>query len=221
MKPRATFVLIAINIAAYLWELSTGAPDSSRALYADGALCKLCVTEDHEYWRIVTSAFLHGGLSHIALNMFALLQIGGFLESLIGSRRMLAIYVVAMLGGGFAVVAFGGSTGLTIGASGAIFGLFGALIAIGLRMGSRGKALISQTAPIIVINLIFTFAIPFISKEAHIGGLISGFIAGFILAMGVRERQPVVTDTQTGETTEAEYIAPGDPNGPPHLTGVP
>jgi membrane associated rhomboid family serine protease len=127
---------------------------------------------------------------------------------LMGPWRMLAVYTIALLGGGYAVVYFAPND-VTVGASGAIFGLFGALMAIGLRMGQRGRALISQTLPILVINLVFTFAIPFISKAGHVGGLVSGFFAGLLLfAMKPAPPAPVVVDHATGETTEAELLPP-------------
>jgi len=80
----------------------------------------------------------------------------------------------------------------TLGASGAIFGLFGALVAVGLRLGRRGRALIGQVVPIVVLNLIFTFAVPGISAAAHVGGLITGFVVGFVLfMMPSRQRERV------------------------------
>ena len=78
----------------------------------------------------------------------------------------------------------------TIGASGAIFGLFGALIAIGIRMGTRGRRLIFETLPIIAINLIFTFSVPSISKAGHVGGLVIGLVAGLIVVLLPRRLQP-------------------------------
>ncbi len=161
-----------------------------------------------QWWRIVTGAFLHGGWLHVGLNMFALYQVGTFVEYVIGPARMLSIYLIAMLGSGLAVTLF--QPGVpTVGASGAIFGLFGALVAIGLRMGARGRALIGQTLPIIIINLIFGFSVPNISNAGHIGGLISGFFAGFVLFMMERAASgPVVVDASTGETAEAEYLPP-------------
>lgn len=214
MRNRATLALVALNVLAYLWETTTGGLASNQSLYEHGALCKLCVTQDGQWWRIYTSAFLHGGLAHIALNMFALVQIGTFVESFLGPWRMLAIYAVAMTGGGLGVVYFGAPLDVTVGASGAIFGLFGAVIAIGLRMGARGKSLISQMLPVVALNLAFTFAVPFISKEEHIGGLVSGFFAGLVFFFARQATQPVVVDRETGEAAQAEYLAPGEPNAP-------
>jgi membrane associated rhomboid family serine protease len=214
VRNRATLALVALNVLAYLWETTTGGLASNQSLYDHGALCKLCVTQDGQWWRIYTSAFLHGGLAHIALNMFALVQIGTFVESFLGPWRMLAIYAVAMTGGGLGVVYFGAPLDVTVGASGAIFGLFGAVIAIGLRMGARGKSLISQMLPVVALNLAFTFAVPFISKEEHIGGLVSGFFAGLVFFFARQATQPVVVDRETGEAAQAEYLAPGEPNAP-------
>jgi membrane associated rhomboid family serine protease len=164
-----------------------------------------------EWWRIVTGAFLHGGLLHIALNMFALYQVGRFVEAVTGPVRMLAIYLVAMVGSGVAVTLLQPEAP-TVGASGAIFGLFGALVAIGLRLGRPGRALIAQTLPIIVINLVFGFSVANISNAGHIGGLLAGFVAGFALfMMRPRAPEPIVVDAATGEESEAELLPPQGP----------
>lgn len=204
-----TNVLILINVIAYVWEISTGINfNDTRSLYDHGALYGLAVTQRGEWWRIVTGGFLHGGFAHIALNMFALYQLGRFVESFLGPWRMLAIYAVALFGGGLAVTYFS-PTDMTVGASGAIFGLFGAMLGVGLRMGKRGRPLIAQTLPILLINLVLTLAIPFISKAGHLGGLASGFVAGLVLyAMRAQSHEPVVVDAATGEIAEAEYLAP-------------
>ncbi len=204
-----TNLLIAVNVIAYIWEVTSGTNfNDNRSLYDHGALVGAAVTLDGQWWRIVTGGFLHGGLAHIALNMFALYQLGTFVESALGPWRMLAVYTVSLFGGGLAVVYFAPHD-VTVGASGAIFGLFGALLGIGVRMGRRGRALISQTLPILVINLVFTFAVPFISKAGHLGGLASGFVAGLVFyAMRPRVAEPVAIDRATGEVTDAEYLPP-------------
>ena len=205
-----TNVLIAVNIVAYIWEVASGTNfDSNASLVAHGALYGPLVMQG-EWWRIVTGGFMHGGIPHIALNMFALYQLGMFVEAALGGPRMLAIYTISLFGGGLAVVYFSPND-VTVGASGAIFGLFGALLAIGVRLGSRGRALITSTLPILLINLAFTFAVPFISKAGHLGGLASGFLAGlalFTLRPARPQGVPVVVDTGTGETAEAELLPP-------------
>ena len=175
----ATNVLVAINIVAYIWEITTGALTNNLTLVQHGAIYGPLVLRG-EWWRIITGAFLHGGLLHIALNMFALFQVGTFLEMLVGSRRMLAVYFISMIGSGIAVVLFSHDA-VTVGASGAIFGIFGALVAIGLRLGPRGRGLVQQTLPIVLINLAITFTVPIISVAGHLGGLVCGFLTGLVL----------------------------------------
>jgi rhomboid protease GluP len=177
----ATNVLVAINVLLYIWEQTTGAFTSNQALVDHGAIYGPLVTQG-QWWRVVTGAFLHGGLLHVSLNMFALFQVGTFLEMLVGPRRMLITYVISLVGSGVAVVLFNYNQ-VTVGASGAIFGIFGALVAIGLRLGPRGRGLVQQTLPIILINLAIGFSVPNISSVGHLGGLISGFVAGLALIM--------------------------------------
>jgi rhomboid protease GluP len=201
-----TLTLLALNIAAYIWVAFTGGFGDTRSLLEHGALYGPLVTRG-EYWRIVTAAFLHGGLLHIALNMFALMQVGSYLEALVGSARMLAIYTVALIGSGIAVVLFSPND-VTVGASGAIFGIFGALVAIGIRLGPRGRDLIAQTLPIVGLNLAFGFSIPNISNAGHIGGLVSGFLAGLAIFMvrpgdAVREARPFEREGGVPETIDA------------------
>jgi rhomboid protease GluP len=181
MNGRVTMTLAALNIAAYIWVAVTGRFDDTTSLIDHGALYGPAVARG-EYWRIVTSAFLHGGLLHIALNMFALVQVGTYLETLVGSARMLAIYTLATIGSGIAIVLFSPND-VTVGASGAIFGIFGALVAVGLRLGARGRDLIGQTLPIVGINLAFGFSMSNVSNAGHVGGLASGFLAGLVFFM--------------------------------------
>jgi rhomboid protease GluP len=182
----ATNILILLNVIDYIWVATTGGFDDTRVLLAHGALSGDLVRQG-QWWRIVTGAFMHGGIAHIALNMFALYQVGSFVETIAGKWRMLAVYFIAMLGSGIAVVIFSPDA-VTVGASGAIFGLFGALVAIGIRLGSRGRSLIGQVLPIIGINLVFTFLVPNISAAGHIGGLISGFFSGLGIFMMQKQR---------------------------------
>jgi membrane associated rhomboid family serine protease len=182
-----TNVLVAINVVAYIWLTSTGGLSSDTALLDHGALLGIACTQGGQWWRIVTGAFLHGGLLHIAFNMFALFQVGNIVEQLFGKVRYVALYTVSMVGAGLAVV-YVAPNDLTVGASGAIFGLFGALVAVGLRLGKRGRGLIGQVLPIVVINLVLTFTIPNISAAGHVGGLITGLLAGLVLFMAPRQR---------------------------------
>jgi len=205
---RVTIVLILINVAVFAFMQVHGGASQDNPYYMDGVLFGPAVRAG-QWYRIVTGAFMHEGFAHIAINMFSLYQLGTFIETMLGGWRMLLVYAISLVGSGLAVVYFSSPQDLTVGASGAIFGLFGALFAIGVRMGKPGRALISQTLPILVLNLVFTFAVPFISKSAHVGGLLSGFAAGLVIyATRRRPTAAVVTDAMTGEATEAELLPP-------------
>ncbi len=198
-----TNLLILVNVLAFVYELGTGALSNDQTLYREGALYGVAVTQGGQWWRIVTGAFLHGSIPHIALNMIALYQVGTIVELLYGKLRYLLVYAIAMVGSGLLVIYFT-PTLLTVGASGAIFGLFGALVAAGLRLGKRGQQLVRQTVPIIVLNLVFTFTFPGISWAAHVGGLAFGFVAGFLLFMGEPHKRQVAY--------AYAYPAQSDPN---------
>jgi rhomboid protease GluP len=175
-----TRLLIAMNIVAYAWEYFSGALDSDATLTSHGALLGTRVLENGEWWRIFSAGFLHGGAMHILFNMFALWQVGHLTELIFGAPRMAFIYFFSMLTSGLLVTAIDPSDP-TIGASGAIFGLFGALAAAGLRLGKPGRDLVRQCVGIIVLNLIISYTLPNISKSGHIGGLIGGFVTGIAL----------------------------------------
>jgi rhomboid protease GluP len=174
-----TRLLIAMNIIAYAWEYFSGALDSDATLASHGALVGTLV-ENGEWWRIFSAGFLHGGPMHILFNMFALWQVGHLSELVFGAPRMATIYFLSMLTSGLLVTVIDPGDA-TIGASGAIFGLFGALAAAGLRLGQPGRELVRQCVGIIVINLLIGFTLPHISNSGHIGGLVGGFFSGIAL----------------------------------------
>ncbi len=130
-----------------------------------------------EVWRLVSSGFLHFSILHIAFNMFALLQLGRFLEPALGRWRFIGLYFVALLGGSLGALLFE-PYGLTGGASGAVFGLAGAAT---IAMRQRGVPFNSTWGPMLLINLVITFSIPGISIGGHLGGLVFGVIAGGVL----------------------------------------
>lgn len=176
-----TKVLIALNVAVYLWVLAgdfryaTGTGLGPRA--QDIALFGPFV-HDGEWYRIITSGFLHFGLIHIGMNMFLLYQLGTILEPGIGRVRFLLVYTAALFGGaaGALLVDPRAASG---GASGAVFGLMAvAVIALKLRGVNPWSTGLGFT---LIINLVITFAIPGISKGGHIGGMIAGFICGWVL----------------------------------------
>ena len=214
-----TRFLILLNALAYVWEIRVGGPgmlsafgggDTDRIVQA-GALAPIQVTRDHEWWRIFTSAFLHGGLLHITLNMLSLYVLGRFVETMMGSARMLLVYMISLVAAGLGVIYFSDPNSPTLGASGAIFGLFGALFAIGFKLGRPGMQLVKDNLGILALNLVLTFTIPAISKAAHVSGLIAGFITTFLIFYPRRPVQPVVVDANTGNELETEYEAPQQP----------
>jgi len=190
-----TRYLIGINVVAYLWELATGALSSDQSLINAGAMYGPAMAGG-QWWRIVTGSFLHGGFLHILFNMVALWQVGMFTEQVFGSNRMLLLYAISMFGGGYAIYQFNFND-VTVGASGAIFGIFGSLTAGGIMLGERGRSLVTSNVGIIILNLLIGFMAPtHISNAGHIGGLVCGFIAGFIF-MPRRLLRPAPVAQQT------------------------
>lgn len=191
-----TRLLIALNGLAFLWEIAVAGPGMltgggrvDRVLY-EGALYPVLVLRDGQWWRIVTGAFLHGGLIHIGVNMLSLWFLGRFIEFALGSWRMLLVYMVSLVASGLSVVYFSDPTVPTVGASGAIFGLFGALFAIGFKLGKPGMELVRANIGILVLNLVITFTIPGISWQAHVAGLLAGFILTLVIYAPPRRVAP-------------------------------
>ena len=185
MRITLTQLLIAVNVVAFIWQSTTrGGVD-----YDHGYLSPQFVLQYGEWWRIVTAAFLHANIAHIGLNMLALYSVGKEVEAAFGKTRFALIYALAIAGSGLSIVYFSAYTIPTLGASGAVFGVFGALVAVGLRLGRRGRSLIMNLVPVLALNLVFTFSIPGISAAAHVGGLITGFVAGLMLFTGARRRR--------------------------------
>jgi membrane associated rhomboid family serine protease len=180
--PTATYVLIVINVVAFLAELVSGVSLLGNSfggskVILHGALFGPKVA-DGEYWRLVTSGFLHFNLWHIAFNMYALYILGNLLEPAIGSMRFALIYLVALFAGSFGALIVTPDS-LTVGASAAVFGLFGAAI---VELRSRGVDVMSTGLPLwLGINLVFTFTFNGISVGGHIGGLVGGTLAGIAI----------------------------------------
>ncbi len=202
-----TRVLLAINVIVYLWERTTGVLTNNVTLETHGALFGPDVLAG-EWWRMFTAAFMHFDDMHILFNMIALLSVGTYVEAIYGAPRMAIVYALSIVGGGLAVTYFSPDV-ITLGASGAIFGLFGALAVAGLRLGQRGRDIMRQTTAIIVINLVVGF-IPGsnISIVDHVGGLIAGTICGVLLFRTPRPRVAVAS-----EPAYAQRIDPRDDPG--------
>jgi membrane associated rhomboid family serine protease len=207
MRPYVTGTLVALNVAVYL--ITATAPHATLNDPARGAIfgkglffkCQLSpafgIHESHRYYELITSAFLHASLLHIFSNMLALVFVGPALEQLLGRWRFAAVYLLSALGGSAAIYAFGNATGSTVGASGAIFGMFGACLVLARKLGLDLQWLIG----IIAINFVLTFSISGISKLGHIGGFVTGLLTG--LAIG---GWPTVR-TRVAERTQAVGLA--------------
>lgn len=167
-------VLIALNLAIFLWTVvqagSLGRNDLSQ-LFAEWALIPGAV-QDGEWWRVLTSGFLHFGPIHLVFNMLALWVLGRDMEAVLGRVRFLAVYMVALLGGSAAVMLFYGPGATVAGASGAVFGLMGGLVVVLRRM----RVPAGQVIGLIIVNVVISFIIPQISIVGHLGGLVVGAV---------------------------------------------
>ena len=170
-----TKILIGINALVFLINLAQGSSltQVSGSLFVKGALYVPGGLDQGEWYRLITSAFLHASIIHLGMNMLVLWFIGAQVEQAIGRGRFLAIYIVSGLAGSAGAVIFSPNV-VTVGASGAIFGILGAALVLEAQ-GS--KVLGGQAFGLIAINLIFTFAIPNISIGGHVGGLIGGALS--------------------------------------------
>jgi membrane associated rhomboid family serine protease len=180
-----TTVLIAINVVVYLVTVGQGSGVGSPGgrLFSDGALYGPLVA-DGDWWRLFTAMFLHANLLHILFNMLALWWFGSVVERALGPVRYVLVYVACGLAGSAGAL-IASPNAVTVGASGAIFGLLGSLLVLEyLQTGSFA----GQAMSLIVINLALSFAIPNISIGGHIGGLIGGIAASFALAYTRRVR---------------------------------
>ena len=175
--PHLAFALIAINVVAYLLTSGAGFSGRSGSVFTNGVLFGPSVA-DGDYWRLITSGFLHAGLLHLAFNMYFLYFLGTLLEPSIGKLRFGIIFLVSLFGGSFGALLFSPNA-FTVGASGAVFGLLGAGI---LAMRARGiDPMQSGLGVTLVLNLGITFLIPGISIGGHVGGLLAGGIVGYLM----------------------------------------
>jgi len=184
----ATALLLVAIAAGFLLEIRAGGSADPQALMALGANQAARVWQG-EWWRLVASMFLHDGLLHIAFNGWALYQLGSLFELWLGSPRLLLTYFAAGVSGSLASVlwnTYGGGDPLrpSVGASGAIFGLLGALIAFLLRRRSRltplAKSLLSQLLFWAGINIVMGVSVRLIDNAAHLGGLAAGLVLGLV-----------------------------------------
>jgi membrane associated rhomboid family serine protease len=189
----ATYILIAINVIAFIAEVGSGAPlgtsfAAGGSVYRDFSLFGPAVANG-EWYRLLTAGFLHAGLLHILFNMVALYFLGSLLEPGIGTPRFLAVYFVSLLAGSFGALLITPDTH-TVGASGAVFGLMSAAFIVARHRGVEQLA--GQIGFYIIINIFFTIGVSGISIGGHFGGLIAGALCGFLIVFAERRvRRPV------------------------------
>jgi membrane associated rhomboid family serine protease len=175
-RPRVTYALIAINVVVFLAEQGQFTLFGSTIhgpVIDESVLDRFHIAVAHEYWRLVTSGFVHENFLHIGFNMYLLYLLGMMLEPAIGSLRFAAIYFTSLLAGSFGVVLATASPSL--GASGAVFGLMGAAV-VELR-ARRLSVMESGIGGLIILNLVLSFSLANISVGAHVAGLIGGVLA--------------------------------------------
>lgn len=169
--PRITVALAAVNVLAYVVSLLTGD--------LTGRFGNVALVDDiggpvgvaaGQYYRLLTAAFLHAGAFHLLSNLFALAVVGPELEAALGRVRYLALYVLAAVGGSTLSLLVSAPYQFGVGASGAVFGLFGASYVVTRRLGGDAGPILT----LLVLNVALTFAVPLIDWRAHLGGLAVG-----------------------------------------------
>ncbi len=211
-----TRFLVVLNILGFLWELRVGGFGvfsgniPSGTPIDQGILAPVQVLVGHQYYRIFSAAFLHGSIIHIGVNMLSLFWLGRFIEAALRPFKMALVYFVSLVVSGFSIVYFSPPDTATLGASGAIFGLFGALFAIGLKLGDRGKDLVRSNVGILILNLVWSFSFPGISWQAHVGGLIAGFIFTYLIYTPPRPVMTRVYDPASGVEYQSRVELPDE-----------
>jgi membrane associated rhomboid family serine protease len=199
-----TWTLVGINVAFYLaeWIYPRIVDDLSMIGDARVSATSVVGVADGEWYRLISNAFLHEpglsgfGPAHIIFNMWALIFVGPALERILGRLRFLSVYLVSALGGSVLYYLAGPQNVEALGASGAIFGLFGAWFVVARRQGLDNR----QIVALIVLNLVISFAVPGIAWQAHVGGLIAGAALTAAYAHAPRGRPQLRTLVQVGGT---------------------
>jgi membrane associated rhomboid family serine protease len=187
--PTVTQALIAINVIVFVAETATGAPlggGGGGSVYIHGLLFGPAISQGHEYGRLLYAGFLHDGLLHILFNMVFLFFMGRMLEPAIGRLNFAVVYFASLFAGSFGALLFE-PLGYTVGASGACFGVLGALMVVayyrGISIWQSGLGLT------LAINIIFSLSVPGISIGGHVGGVIGGALCGWLIVeLGERRR---------------------------------
>ena len=205
-------MLVYVGVA-YLGQVAYGVPWTVGLMVQPGpvlqrgALIPALVAKG-EWWRLITSVFLHSGIAHLGFNMLSLYFLGAFTEGTFGRSRFFALYLLSGISGGLAYLYFGGFDQPAVGASGAIFGLLGGVLGYALRRGtfSWQNPVIRQLLILLALNLYLGFSIPNISNTAHIGGLAGGFVFGWLMAPAVYSRKKLRAFSPVAIVAGAEIL---------------
>jgi membrane associated rhomboid family serine protease len=212
-----TFVLIGINVAIWVLVMATGErtstvvnklallPSSSAYRLPDGSVTLVRGVDDGAWWQLVTSMFTHVEPLHIAFNMLALYFLGPMLETVLGRARFLAVYLVSGLVGSATVMVLSNPHSQTLGASGAIFGLMGALVVLALKVGGQAQTVFVW----IGLNMVLTFTVSGISWQGHVGGLVGGLVLGAAMVYAPRSHRSLVQWSVTAAVLVLSLVVVG------------
>jgi rhomboid protease GluP len=215
-----TFGLIAACVLVYLLVAllgtTIGVPPTEGLVQQPGQILSLgalipALVAQGEAWRLITSAFLHSGFVHLALNMLSLYFLGSFAEISFGRSRFLALYFISGIASGIAYLYFGAFNAPAVGASGAIFGLLGGVFGFAIRRGtfSTRNPVISQLLILTALNLFLGATIPGVSNTAHIGGLVGGLVFGYLMAPTVYSQKKLIATAPIATAFGLEVILLG------------
>lgn len=204
-RPSVTIALIVVNIAVFiLAEIFFGPTGDAAVLRRAGGQVPSLVMGG-EYWRLVSSMFIHSGIRHLLNNMLILYVLGEFLERLLGHVKFAVLYLLGGLAGNLAELAFQlrrGEDIVSVGASGAVFAIMGGVLLVLLRHRGHVRGLsIRQILIMLAFSVYFGFASEGIANEAHIGGLIAGFLLALLLYV---KEMPVIRRRDREEETRRE-----------------
>lgn len=181
-----TFGILIVLLLVFIGEIFMGGSENNYTLMKMGAMNNYAVVAGHQWWRLFTAQFLHIGILHLVSNAVIIYYMGQYMEPMLGHMRFLAVYLLSGIGGNLLSLAFSSDSSISAGASTALFGLFGAMTAIGVR--NFKNPMISylgrQAFVLAVINIVLDLFAPNIDIQGHIGG----FIAGFLIAVIAGDR---------------------------------
>ena len=189
-KPIITYILIFINIIMFVLMYMLGNGSENTNTLIDFGANYILLTKAGEYYRLITSGFLHIGVIHLLLNMYSLYIVGTQVEYFYGKVKYIIIYLFSLIMGSLFTVALSSVNTVSAGASGAIFGLLGSILYFGVKYrGYIGNSLVNQIVPVVILNLIIGFTTPGIGNAAHIGGLVGGYLISMAVGIGIDKKE--------------------------------